>query len=98
MDYRSQSMNKVGAVFLLSVVFSGVASAQTEHAKPQYAKPYDTAVAHFESHRETALQALLRLGIESKVAFGIVRVSGDQLCENVADVVVDNQSVLYTVN
>jgi hypothetical protein len=86
-------MRKLTAAFV-AILFSGVALAQNT---AQHARPYDTAIAHFESHGETSLEALLRLGMESKVALGIVR-TDNRLCKNAEDVTVDNQPVLNTVN
>jgi hypothetical protein len=82
------------AVALISILFSGVVLAQNT-AQP--ARPYDAVVAHFESHGETALESLLRLGIESKVALGIVR-TDDRLCKNAVDVTVNDERVLNTAN
>jgi hypothetical protein len=82
------------AVAFITVLFSGVVLAQNT-AQP--ARPYDAAVAHFESHGETSLESLLRLGIESKVALGIVR-TDDRLCKNAVDVAVNDEPVLNTAN
>src|SRR5580704_2348831 len=93
MDFRSHSARLLAVVFIC-ILFSGVVLPQNT-AQP--AKAYDTAVAHFETHGETALQSLLRLGIESKVAFGIVRMD-DRLCKNVADVTISDESALNIVD
>src|SRR6266404_699978 len=86
-------MRKLIAAFV-TILVSGVALAQNTG---QHARPYDTAVAYFESHGETSLKAFLRLGEESKIALGIVRINNN-LCRNAEVVAVDNQPVLYTVN
>jgi hypothetical protein len=88
-------MKKVSAAFV-SLLFSSVALAQG--VAPPRAKPYDAIVAHFEtSHGETSLEALLRLGMENKVALGIVR-TDNRLCKNAEDVTIDNQPFLNAAN
>src|ERR1700687_4252108 len=77
-DYRRLfPMKKVSAAFV-SLLFSSVVLAQSAglpgEAPPPRARPYESIVAHFKtSHGETSLEALLRLGMENKVALGIVR-------------------------
>ena len=94
-------MKKVSAAFV-SFLFSSVVLAQSAglpgEAPPPRARPYDSIVAHFKtSHGETSLEALLRLGMENKVALGIVR-TDNRLYKNVEDVTIDNQPVLNAAN
>jgi hypothetical protein len=89
-------MKKVTIVFMSILLVFSVALAQG--VAPPRARPYDSTVAHFESHGETSLEALLRLGMENKVPFGVVIRAGDYLCKNAADIAVDNQPILSTVN
>jgi hypothetical protein len=63
----------------------------------QDAAPYNAIIAHFESHGETALESLLRLGIENRVPLGIVGID-DRLCKNKIDIAVDGESALSTAN
>ena len=86
-------MSLLAGVFI-RILLSGVVLPQNS-AQP--AKPHDTAVAHFETHGETALQSLLRLGIETKVAFGIIR-TDDRLCKNTVDVTISDEPVLNTAD
>ena len=82
------------ALAFISILFSGVALAQNT-AQP--ARPFDAVVANFETHGETALHSLLKLGIESKVAFGIIQ-TDDRLCKNIVDVSINDESVLNTAS
>jgi hypothetical protein len=86
-------MNKVNAV-VMSILFLCLTSTQS---RAQDAAPYNTNIAHFESHDETVLESILRLGIENKLPLGIVLID-DRLCKSNVDVKIDGETFLNTAN
>lgn len=86
------AMKKVAPVILSIVLLFG-------SARPQlggFGSGYDKPLAGFESHREPAIQAILRLGLESKVPIGIIE-TDEQLCKAKVDVAAQGQTPLQII-
>ena len=88
-------MTKLIAALVLNAVTTYLLGVQS---KPQDKLPsYDKPVNHFESHTESALESILRLGAETKVPLGVVR-SDDSLCQIRVSLSADKESALSITN
>jgi hypothetical protein len=74
-------------ILVISIDLLGQQTVTKVTPEPQY-----NLVNKFESHGETALQALLRLGTETRTPLGLVQ-NGRRLCESKTDISIAGESV-----